>query len=400
MDLLNPAFALAALTIALLVSLGMSKYVVLLPPGRFASIDGMRGFLAFFVFLHHSSIWYFFLRGQAWKSPPSNFYTQLGESSVSLFFMITGFLFFTKMIDSRDKSIDWLRFYVARILRLVPLYLLVISTVFVIVGIETGWTLQTSFFILLKDAVRWLTFTILGNPALNGFESTSTIVARVTWSLPYEWLFYFALPVVALTVRRRLERGTIAFSIVASIAISTLGAWRPLLPQLLPFAGGIAASFLARSPRFCEWAKHPVASGCLLAALGTAFFAFSNAYGAWQLLLLTVVFSICACGNTVFGLLTSRPARLLGEMAYSIYLMHGIWLFVAFRFFVGAGRAGSLSPAEHWVSVFSLIPLLIASCYVTFRLVEKPSMEANASIMALLRKLMASFQKRKVVASN
>lgn len=40
--------------------------------GRFATVDGLRGFLTFFVFLHHACIWYFYLRTGSWDAPPSH----------------------------------------------------------------------------------------------------------------------------------------------------------------------------------------------------------------------------------------------------------------------------------------------------------------------------------------
>lgn len=52
---------------------------------RYTSLDGLRGYLALAVFLSHSSIWYFYLRSGTWQVPPSNVYTQLGQSSVILF---------------------------------------------------------------------------------------------------------------------------------------------------------------------------------------------------------------------------------------------------------------------------------------------------------------------------
>jgi peptidoglycan/LPS O-acetylase OafA/YrhL len=61
---------------------------------RYASLDGLRGYCAFFVFLHHASIWYSYLHTNSWAAPPSHFYNHLGQSGVAIFFMITGFLFF------------------------------------------------------------------------------------------------------------------------------------------------------------------------------------------------------------------------------------------------------------------------------------------------------------------
>jgi peptidoglycan/LPS O-acetylase OafA/YrhL len=81
---------LIAMATAWLIQLVFGKH---LEQHRYATIDGLRGYLAFLVFLHHSAVWFFYLKTNAWTGPPSNIYAQFGESSVALFFMITAFLF-------------------------------------------------------------------------------------------------------------------------------------------------------------------------------------------------------------------------------------------------------------------------------------------------------------------
>lgn len=110
MDPVSVLPAIAAFAVAVVTAFILAKrFGEPRPQGRFATIDGLRGFLAFFVFLHHSCIWYFYLRSGKWEVPPSNLYTHFGESSVALFFMITGFLFLSKLIEDRSKKIDWER---------------------------------------------------------------------------------------------------------------------------------------------------------------------------------------------------------------------------------------------------------------------------------------------------
>src|SRR5205823_3935296 len=107
--------------------------------GRFASLDGLRGYLAFGVFIYHSSIWYYFVRSGKWDVPPSRVYRNLGQASVMLFFMITGFLFCSKLLRGRSELIDWRKLYVSRFLRLVPLYILAIALMVLTVCIITSF---------------------------------------------------------------------------------------------------------------------------------------------------------------------------------------------------------------------------------------------------------------------
>ncbi|WP_254814204.1 acyltransferase family protein [Pseudomonas aeruginosa] len=125
---MSPTSALPALA-CLAVALATCEFIrrlgsARLPASRFVTIDGLRGYLAFFVFLHHSSIWYYYLKDGLWQLPPSRLYAHFGQTSVALFFMVTGFLFAHKLLHSRGTPIRWLDVYASRIARLLPAYLL------------------------------------------------------------------------------------------------------------------------------------------------------------------------------------------------------------------------------------------------------------------------------------
>src|SRR3990167_3188135 len=182
MDPVSSLPAIAALFVAIMVTYLIYRCFGAPPDQRrFASIDGLRGYLAFFVFLHHSSIWYFYLRQGQWRIPPSNLYTHFGQSSVAFFFMVTGFLFFSKLIDGKTRGVDWGKLFISRFLRLVPLYLFVMLLLFSVIALLSNGVLNEPLPKLIKGVIRWLGFTILGAPNLNGIDHTSTIVGRVTW---------------------------------------------------------------------------------------------------------------------------------------------------------------------------------------------------------------------------
>lgn len=359
------------------------------PPvqGRSASIDGLRGYLAFFVFLHHSSIWYFYLKTGQWNAPPSNLYNHFGESSVAFFFMITGFLFFSKLIDGRTRNIDWGKLLISRFLRLVPLYFFIMIIFLVIVAMRSKGMLNEPPQYLMRNIVWWLGFTILGSPNVNGIDHTYTIVAGVTWSLPYEWFFYFSLPLLALTVRVIPPVPYIILGVASSVGLLL---WHPLVYPLLSFIGGIAASFIVRVIAFRQFAASIVASLCALGFIIAVVIAYPSAYGIVPLLLLSLAFSFIAAGNSMFGALTHPVSRTLGEMAYSIYLLHGIILFIAFTLIIGKNQAMNLSPVTYWTVIVSLTPVLILTSFYTFRFIERPAMHSTTAVTAWLRSRLKS----------
>ena len=101
---------------------------------KYKSIDGLRGYLAFFVFLHHSYIYFFYLKTNIWEEPKSNLFNHFGQTSVLFFFMITSFLFTNKLINAKEKKINWNRFFISRIFRLFPMYFISIILVFLLLS--------------------------------------------------------------------------------------------------------------------------------------------------------------------------------------------------------------------------------------------------------------------------
>ena len=383
MNPVSPLPAIVALLVALATSfLLVKKYGAPPDQGRYSSIDGLRGYLAFFVFLSHASIWYFYLRTGQWKIPPSNLYTHFGQSGVALFFMITGLLFFSKLIDGRTKSIDWGKLFVSRFLRLVPLYLFVMLLLFLVVAYLSNGTLNEPISKVIEEVIRWLGFTILGAVNINGIDNTFIIVAGVTWSLPYEWYFYLSLPVLALTVG---VRPPVPYIALGAISVIVLTMRNLQIEHIMSFLGGITAAFLVRSELFRRFAVRRFSSCIALSCVITTVFAFPTMNGPIPLLLLSVAFAIIASGNSLFGVLVSPVSRFLGEFAYSIYLLHGITLFIVFTLIVGLPESRVLSPISHWLIVVGITPFLIVLSFLSFRFIEHPAMQNTTVVTAWLR---------------
>src|SRR5476649_2639693 len=70
--------------------------------GRVHAIDGLRGFLALGVFFTHVIGTYgYYARGR-WYSTFSPVHATMGQAGVAIFFMITGFLFWGRVLRSKD----------------------------------------------------------------------------------------------------------------------------------------------------------------------------------------------------------------------------------------------------------------------------------------------------------
>lgn len=354
--------------------------------GRLVSLDGLRGYLALGVFAHHAYRWHSLVRCGRWLPPhPNRLYVHAGESAVTLFFMMTGFLFGAKLAEGRRRPIDWRRLYVGRVLRIYPLYGVALVAVLLLVAASTGPGLHVPPLAAVRSVVAWCRFA---RPDLNGMPATWLTVAGVTWSLEYEWLFYCALPVAGLAFGARPAWGWLAAGALGAAAfaywIVSEHSPPPHLEHLGAFAAGVVASVVTRSAWVRAALGRPAAGVAALGAAALVPVLFDEPYRWGVLALLAPLFFVVASGNTLFGLLRLPASRFLGEISYSIYLLHGLLLFVVFREVVGSPAAGGLSSAEYWGLIVALAPVLVVLTFATFRLIERPAIRATPHVQAWL----------------
>lgn len=367
MTYLHPGFAAILFAEVLIAMWLLGRWFrVELVQGHAPSIDGLRGFLAFGVFIHHACIWYAFLQTGAWTVPPSRVYTHLGQSTVSLFFMITGFLFYGKLLDSRGRSLDWLRLYVSRCARILPLYVTVMLATALLIALvrHSGWVQSMQ--------APWHEKSLTG-----------LITAGVTWTLSYEWKFYFFLPILALTVGR-FSLGWLVFS---GVMLTLTGVTKALDMHALAFVGGMLAAWLGKRPPWISFARSTWANVLALGALVAVVDLFETAYAPQPLLLLSFSFALIANGATLWGLLSSRVARSLGEITYSIYLLHGLLLFIVIRFVFGFDWAAQFTPVAYWSVIGLLVPVLLVLSTLSHQWLEMPFMRKTAEWVEYLRKI-------------
>jgi peptidoglycan/LPS O-acetylase OafA/YrhL len=324
-----------------------------------------------------------FLRTGVFDFPPSNFYSQLGQGSVALFFMITGFLFWNRLL-TQGRQHDWLAFAVSRLFRLYPLYLPLMLIVFVTVFYLQNWELKDSWIQLFGQTLAWLTFD---RPDVNQYHQTGMLISNVTWTLSYEVFFYLALPLAGMVF---IYRGSWQQTVLCLIGIyglyELIGMEHSLKKHFLAsFLGGIGAAYWVRRPQLVAWGQTRMAGIIALLALAIAFTAFNRAFALRPLLLMSLFFVIVASGNTLFGALKPRSIRWLGEISYSTYLLHG---FVLWVFIQRLPLVLDLDVSDIWtflplMALCSCLLIIISS--LTFLYIEKPGITAGRKVLLWLR---------------
>ena len=363
--------ALAVATILVRTSSSIRHTLSHVELHRQTSIDGLRGFLGVGVFVHHTVVTWFFLNGAPWQVPPSRFLLHMGEASVVLFFMITAFLFWGRVLD-RGSRIDWTEFVISRLYRLYPVYLLMLALLLATALAAAAFSRPPISGPVLRPLLGWAVFTLFTTPNLGGLPDTGLLVAWVTWSLRYEWLFYLALPLMGfLAGRTRHPIAALLSAVVVALILERLD-WRTFWPvRLLPFAGGIAAAHWVRTERLATLGRTSAAGTIALAALAGVVTLLPGAY-SWQATAgLTVFFVVIASGHNLWGLLRLPGLLWLGDITYSIYLLHGLFLWVVLQWFLP--RALATSPPVFLGSVVTIDAVLVLVCSVVFMTIERPA---------------------------
>lgn len=387
MDLISRLFVLPILLLALGTMWIIAPIVRIdAPKHRYAAIDGLRGFLAMFVFLHHSSSWYYYARMHQWSIIPSSLYNQFGSTSVAMFFMITAFLFFSKLIESYGRKFDWLKLYVSRVVRIMPLYLTVVVALFVVVGFITHFRLQESFGRLVLEFGQW---AMIMETNVNQLNGTKFIICGVQWSLAYEWLFYCSLAFFGwLFFRLKPSFFTIlmaaVFFIVFALIIANYYPARVWL-RMWPFASGLVAAFVVRSEKVKRICSDILFTPILIVLIYISVFIYPLVFSFVPLFCMTIVFIGVCCGNSLFGILTWKPCRQLGQISYSVYLVHGLLLFITFNFILGFTKAASFSILEHYIIICICAVFVVIFCSLTYTCIEKPGIESATGLTRRIR---------------
>lgn len=354
------------------------------PGGRVGNVDVLRAVAALMVLATHA----YFLSGRVITVAAERWYDVvilIGPAGVWLFFAISGYVISKPFIDRlvAGRPLPQLSQYaLRRVVRIFPLYWVALTAFIVIAGagVLQGWHYPLHY-ALLQNLVP-------------GREQALLTVA---WTLSIEVLFYIAIPLLALALRRWRPHVTpewLARAIVASwlasigfmVAADLLGsgqdgAWaRTLFPAVWQmFCPGL---LLALAPHLtsASWRRWvvdlPGRRGAIVLAavllLGAALVSplAPQRYGLHVFVL--VIDSMRIPWAVGFGLvlavaIRARPVRFgfalrLGVVSYGIYLLHPVVIAFLEREWVPMPHEGLGAYVVHVAVVAGLtIPIALLS---------------------------------------
>jgi peptidoglycan/LPS O-acetylase OafA/YrhL len=351
------------------------------PLGNRPGLDGLRAIAVTFVLLHHT-IDMLVPRWDGWFTG--------GFLGVDLFFVLSGFLITTLLLERREqREMHPLRsFYTRRALRLLPAvaaFLVINVMVALVEGDDVGRALG-SFVIVFSYTTNWA--------MLYGFGELSPHLTHL-WSLAIEEQFYAVWPLFLLGgLRARLTRNGLA-ALCLALALGA-AMWRLALYE----SGEVWLAIYIRTDARAD----ALLIGAALALFRIDFVLERIPERARSVLgwLAFIAFVVIACrvhgdsavlyrgGYTIVALLTgmlivvelsgpwslhrmlsSRPLVIAGRLSYSLYLWHFLVFQVVDRHVAESSIFARL--AMGWIVTFGVAA-------ASYRLVEQPALRVKARI--------------------
>lgn len=357
----------------------------------FPGFPELRGFAAIAVLLHHLELF----KHQEGISSLYNlsfftlFVQHLGENGVSLFFCLSGFLITYLLLAEKAQNngkVAILAFYKRRILRIWPLYYVVVLIAFVAVplayqslpflhGNEHYGGLIESLPAKIPNALL-LFVGFLPNLVLVFYGPIAT--AAQAWSVGVEEQFYLFWPWVLRIANKYLIT---AFFLIILLKIGSgflLSHYNGIYSSALQFlwalsrfelmAIGAIAAYLVftKVSWYVSFAgsdlTHYLTITCILVALFLGL-----PYLLLSLLFVLLISSLAVSGKVLIGGAVSHH---LGTISYGLYMYHPLWLFISFNAAMCVFSTNSTGFQLMYYSI-AVLGSLVTS-HLSYQYLEKP----------------------------
>lgn len=294
-------------------------------PSYIPELQGLRGLAVLAVVIYHCHPR---LEG-TWLHSASLW----GWAGVNLFFVLSGFLITSILIDARDKPHYFRNFYGRRALRIWPLYVLLL----VVVYLNADWFVGLPLLQAIWTA-PWLAYIFF---VQNLFHITMPPAIGQTWSLAIEEQYYFLWAPLVRFLRYPWMLAALLLAAFASSALFDHHPWLTPTHTLIHLDGIAMGSLLTLgiytlpiSRRVWLWIGLSsfflgIAAAATVAG-GTRFLDSALAVGFAG----AVLASITSTGtrNPLNALLRRGPLAFYGRISYGLYMIH-IAVFIYFGWF-------------------------------------------------------------------
>ncbi|UOE42756.1 acyltransferase family protein [Agromyces larvae] len=270
-----------------------------------------------------------------------------GAIGVTVFFVLSGYLITTLLVSEFRATgrIDFKAFYMRRIIRLLPAFLLLVAVTLVILTVFQDPT-RVSYWGHALASIAYIADYV------SATGSSMSVVGH-TWSLAVEEQFYLLWPLVLLGVltlalQRRREPLVAIALILGAAVVWRVAASVVLSPDWVYHAfdtnayalltGCLIAVLLIHRPNLVGWrtatfagrrVSATIAWSSLALLVGCSFWILPFYPGNWICVLaILLTGALLIAGVERLPILSWRPLRWFGTISYGLYLWHAPLLFV------------------------------------------------------------------------
>lgn len=360
---------------------------------RIHSLDGLRGVACLAVLLLHIAMML-----ELW-GPDGTYPLIPGTPAVIVFFVLSGVVLSIAPLERlhTGRAYDWLGYYPRRVVRLgIPL------AVAVALGIAAGYaawcmgsTGRSATAVAFSGTPQQVVHDVLmqfdvlffvSDDTQNLFGDPLVRVNSPVWSMGWELWFSLTLPLAVACLARVRRDGAAIVGILAGVFVSHWCGYFPLRLCLTFWLGVILARHLPEvSALRLPVSFETVTLVALLGAIELAQAAQAGLLGPLDVLALAALQTLmnAACAGLVAlamtdGLvrrvLSTRPARFLGTVSFSLYLTHSLVI----------GGLEVVLPAIGVTDGLAQACVAVVSCLVCAavfrRLVERPAIDLSRRV--------------------
>lgn len=330
-------------------------------PNRSALLDSIRAVAVIMVVVFHVATRY---PADA-LDPIARIFLRYGFLGVDVFFPLSGFLI-TRFLLSHDGPGAIRAFFLRRIFRIIPLYVIAVTT-FYFAARMTGYEAENLPFI-------WATYTFLTGwfAFLNGPDSTPY---TITWSLSVEEFAYLIFGLAAWAMRGSFRTFLVVVAILPFVLRLYLYAQGHENIYYFPLArldsiafGGLTAVLITRVRNLWVWLM-------LMSAVSVGLMQAGGVVGK-ATLFTTVTLVACTLIALAEGPLRSTRGRIwsglanVGLYSYFIYLFHFFNLYALDMIF----RKTGLGLPPFWMMSLLCMLTTYLQGWISFRYFEEPVM--------------------------
>lgn len=320
----------------------------------FPNLNGLRFFAAFVVILHHLHQ-FLLLYGDknSWHNPIIH---SIGNLGVKLFFVLSGFLITYLLLSEEffEKKISIKDFYIRRILRIWPLYFIILILGFFVLPefeifqfSELTTKLNSSFYFYLL-----LSILFMPNLVLDGYGVVVPCASQ-SWSVGVEEQFYLIWPVLMKLIKNRMQLLLGVIVTYCTLEYWFLDYmkdnlyWNNKLQIFRYFFGTFSISSMAIGGIFAFWLfekkskilklinNNVTFTIALLVTISMIYFSVSFEFLTSEIY--SVLFGILilnfASNQSIKSVFEFEPLMFLGKISYGLYMYHPIAIVLAIALF-------------------------------------------------------------------